>query len=595
MTINERITAFRSEMQKEGINAYIIPMADYHTSEYVGDFFKGVEYMSGFTGTNATVVVTEKECGLWTDGRYFIQAEREIKGSEVKLFKMEVEGYPTVEEYLEKELPENGVIGFDGRVQSIELAEKYAAIETKKKGKVKCEEDLLERVWEDRPEISHTKTWILDVKYAGKTAKEKLDEVRKLMKDQKCEGHILSSLYDIAWLLNLRADDVENVPVFLSYMYITKDGATLYIQDAAIDDDTVLYLKENGVSVSSYDAIYEDLKSIKEEAVLLDDKTVNYNLYHALPKNVSVLKAANPTNVLKTVKNETELKNTREAHIKDGVAVTKFIYWLKQNIGKIDIDELSAAEYLFERRKEQDGFLDLSFETICAYGPNAAMMHYSATPESFSKVEPEGFLLVDSGGHYLEGTTDITRTIVVGPLTDKMKEYFTVTLRSHIRLAAAKFLEGCIGQNLDILARGPVWDMGLDYRCGTGHGVGHILNVHEGPQAFRWRVIDEGKVWPLKPGMITTDEPGLYIEDEFGIRHENELICVLDEKTEYGQYLSFENITMAPLDLDAVIPEMLTEYEKKYLNAYHKKVYETLSPRLTEEERVWLKNATREI
>jgi Xaa-Pro aminopeptidase len=354
-------------------------------------------------------------------------------------------------------------------------------------------------------------------------------------------------------------------------------------------------LAENGVEVRAYDAIYQDLPEVSVKSVLYNPPVVNHSLVEALPKDVEKIEDVDPTDERKSVKNDTEIQNTIQAHIKDGVAVTKFIYWLKKNIGKMEMTEISAADYLEERRKEQEHFLDLSFETISAYGPNAAMMHYEPTPEKFSKLKPEGFLLVDSGAHYLEGTTDITRTIVLGELTEKMKEYFTVTLRSNLRLSAAKFPEGTIGQNLDVLARGPVWDMGLDYRCGTGHGVGHILNVHEGPQSFRWRVMDRAKVWRLKPGMITTNEPGLYIEDEFGIRHENELLCREAEKTEYGQYYHFQVITYAPFDLDAIKPEMLTYLEKEELNRYHKMVYDTLSPYMTEEENAWLKEATRAI
>lgn len=595
MTVNERIDALRQEMKKENIDFYLIPMADYHTSEYVGDYFKGVQYISGFTGTNATVVISQDEAGLWTDGRYFIQARREMKDTYVKLFEMGEEGVPTVEEYLEEHLKESGVIGFDGKCIYEELAEKFEKIAKKKNGSLNSKFDLLNRFWEDRPCLPKTKIWVLEDQYAGETMKSKVSWLREEMEKQGAKAYLLTSLYDIAWLFNLRADDIKYVPVFMSYVWITEDTIRLYVAGESLTDEVKSYLSENGVEIGEYDDIYEDLKSISVESVLYNPEVVNHSLVEAIPDGVKKITGADPTDYRKSQKNETEVKNTIQAHIKDGVAVTKFIYWLKKNIGKIPMSEISAADYLEMKRREQEHFLDLSFETISAYGPNAAMMHYEPTKEKYSDLKPEGFLLVDSGAHYLEGTTDITRTIVLGELTEKMKEYFTVTLRSNLRLAAAKFPEGIVGQNLDVLARGPVWDMGLDYRCGTGHGVGHILNVHEGPQSFRWRVMDRAKIWKLKPGMITTNEPGLYIEDEFGIRHENELLCRKAEKTEYGQFYDFQVITYAPFDLDAVKPEMLTYLEKEELNRYHKMVYETLSPFMTEEENAWLKEATRAI
>ena len=492
-------------------------------------------------------------------------------------------------------MKEHGVIGFDGKCIYEELAEKFQKIAEKKNGSLNTAYDLLDRFWTERPELPKTKLWVLEEKYAGESMDSKIAWLRGVMKEKEADAYLLTSLYDIAWLFNMRADDIKYVPVFMSYVWLTAEEICLYVAEESLTEAVKAYLAENGVEVRAYDAIYQDLPEVSVKSVLYNPAVVNHSLVEALPKDVEKIEDVDPTDERKSVKNDTEIQNTIQAHIKDGVAVTKFIYWLKKNIGKIEMTEISAADYLEERRKEQEHFLDLSFETISAYGPNAAMMHYEPTPEKFSKLKPEGFLLVDSGAHYLEGTTDITRTIALGELTEKMKEYFTVTLRSNLRLAAAKFPEGTIGQNLDVLARGPVWDMGLDYRCGTGHGVGHILNVHEGPQSFRWRVMDRAKVWRLKPGMITTNEPGLYIEDEFGIRHENELLCREAEKTEYGQYYHFQVITYAPFDLDAIKPEMLTYLEKEELNRYHKMVYDTLSPYMTEEENAWLKEATRAI
>lgn len=619
-SVNERIDALRSEMEREQIDWYIIPMGDFHSSEYVGEHFKCVQFISGFTGSSATVLISKDDARLWTDGRYFIQAERELAGSYVSMEKLETVDGTEIEDFLKEHIPPRGVIGFDGRCLDAETAEKYAEVAYGVDGAVRCfaaDEsgaaeradddgllsgsgnagaplDLVGRIWDDRPPLPAEPVWILEDKYAGESVAEKLKWLRDVLHEKCADAFLCTSLYDIAWLMNLRGNDIAHVPVFMAYLYLTRQAAMLYVQESALSDKVRDYLSKNGITVRPYDAIYaENFAGI--EAVLLDHKTVNFALTEALPKNVRQLREANPTELRKATKNPTEIQNTIEAHIKDGVAVTKFIYWLKQNIGKTEITELSASDYLYERREEQEHFLDLSFDTICAYGANAAMMHYEATPESFAKLEPHGFLLVDSGGHYLEGTTDITRTIVLGELTEKEKLYFTVALRSHLRLAAAKFHKGCIGQNLDILARGPVWDMGLDYRCGTGHGVGHILNVHEGPQNFRWKVADESKVWELLPGMITSDEPGLYVENECGIRHESELLIVEDEETEYGQFYSFQNITYAPIDLAAVDETLLTQYEKQTLNDYHKMVYETLAPHLSDEERAWLKQETRAI
>ena len=595
MTVDERIYALRREMEKRKIDLYVVTLSDFHASEYVGDHFKGAEYISGFTGTNATVVVTAGEAGLWTDGRYFIQAKRELAGSMVKLFEMDEPGVPTVEKYIEDVLPEGGVVGFDGRCVRGDLAAKYEKSAKAKKGSLSVDEDLLDLFWEDRPALPAHPVWILEEKYSGMKASEKISWLRKEIREAGADAHLLTSLYDIAWLLNLRGADVENVPVFLSYVFLTEEKCTVYMNPAVVSDEVRQYLSDQGVSVKDYEAVYSDMESEECKKVLVDERIVNVRLLSILSRKAELVKKPNPTELKKSIKNDTEIRNTIEAHIKDGVAVTKFIYWLKKNIGKMPITELSAAQYLYEQRAAQEHFLDLSFETIAAYGPNAAMMHYAATEDSFSELKPEGFLLVDSGGHYLEGTTDITRTIVLGPITEEMKKMFTTTLRSHLRLAAAKFPEGVYGQCLDILARGPVWDLGLDYRCGTGHGVGHILNVHEGPQVFRWKRRDGEEFCALRPGMITTDEPGVYVEDGYGIRHENELLCRSAEKTEYGQFLNFEIITYAPFDLEAVDVSLLTRYEKETLNAYHEKVYETLAPHLSEEERAWLKHETRRV
>ena len=594
--IQKRLEALRSEMKKRGITVYVVPTSDFHQSEYVGEYFKARKYMTEFTGSAGTAVITMKEAGLWTDGRYFIQAAAQLEGSGVTLFRMGEEGVPKVEEYVEEQLEKGGCIGFDGRVMDAKAGKKYAEIAEKKEGSLYVTEDLVDIIWTERPSLPAHKVWILEQEYAGMSTEEKLSQVREQMKQEGADVHILASLYDIAWLLNLRGDDIDHVPVFLSFVAVEEKKTTLFINQEILDDKVKKYLKDNQIQVEDYEKIYAYAENLKDHKVLMSLEEVNYRIAENVQKHSQIVDAPNPSLLLKSIKNETELENTRIAHLKDAVAVTKFMYWLKTNIGKKEITEISASDYLEELRKEQEHFLDVSFDTICAYGANAAMMHYSASEESNAVLKPEGFLLVDSGGHYLEGTTDITRTFALGELSYEQKKHFTAVCRSNLNLANAKFLYGCSGINLDILARGPLWDMGIDYRCGTGHGVGHILNVHEGPNGFRWKIVqernDSGK---LEAGMITTDEPGVYLEGAYGIRLENELICVKDEKNEYGQFMKFENITYVPMDLDAILPEEMTFREKQELNEYHQMVYEKISPYLNEEERIWLKKYTRAI
>ena len=595
--IPERLTALREEMKRRSIDIYVVPTADFHESEYVGEHFKARKFITGFTGSAGTAVITLKEAGLWTDGRYFVQAEKQLEGSTVTLYRMAEEGVPAVEEFVKDKLPQGGCIGFDGRTVNGAWGEKFAAIAEEKGGSLSIGEDLINLIWTDRPELSRAPLFILEEKYSGKSTAEKINDVRAKMAEEGADVHILTSLCDIAWLLNIRGGDIQSVPVVLSYLVLTRDQCIWFLQEEVVDDAIRAYLKENHIETRPYDAIYTYVPDIPESAVVLMNKSgVNYRICNELNKNIQVINKPNPTELMKAVKNPVEVDNTRLAHVKDGVAVTKFMYWLKTNIGKIPMTEISASDYLEARRREQENFIDLSFTTISAYGANAAMMHYSATPESNTVLKPEGFLLVDSGGHYYEGTTDITRTFVLGPISDEMKQHFTAVCRSNMKLANAKFLYGACGLNLDILARGPLWDMGIDYKCGTGHGVGYILNVHEGPNGFRWKIVPERHdSGVLEEGMITTDEPGVYLEGKYGIRTENELVCRKAEKNEYGQFMEFENITYAPIDLDGIDPEQMSPREKQMLNDYHKKVYEVLSPYMTEEENEWLKKYTRAI
>lgn len=595
--IQERLQALRAEMEKRGIDIYVIPTADFHESEYVGEYFKARAYMTGFNGSAGTAVVTKTEAGLWTDGRYFVQAERQLAGTGVTLFRMAEEGVPTIEEYITKELPEGGCLGFDGRVVNTTSGKKYQTIVADKKGRIHVDEDLVGLIWSDRPALAKTTPFVLEEKYSGKSTAQKLADVRTKMAEAGTDTHILTCLYDIAWLLNVRANDIDCVPVVMSYLVMNQTDCIWFLQEEVLNDELKAYLTENGITTKPYDSIYEYVKTLPDTAsVLMSESGVNFRIFANLPASVMVINQANPTELMRAMKNPVEVDNTRKAHVKDGVAFTKFMYWLKDNIGKIPMTEISASDYLEQRRREQEGFVELSFHTISAYGPNAAMMHYSATPESNAELKPEGFLLVDSGGHYYEGSTDITRTMALGPITDEMREHFTAVCRSNLNLANARFLYGCSGLNLDILARGPLWDLNIDYKCGTGHGVGYLLNVHEGPNGFRWRIVPERKdSGTLEEGMITTDEPGVYLEGKYGIRTENELVCHKGEKNEYGQFMYFENITYAPIDLDAIDPEAMTKRERAMLNEYHAMVYRVLSPYMTAEENEWLKQYTREI
>lgn len=592
--IPKRLQALREEMSKRGIAMYIVPTSDFHESEYVGTYFKARKFITGFTGSAGTAVITLTEAGLWTDGRYFIQAEEQLKDTTVTLYKMGEEGVPTVTEYIEKTLKDGDTLGFDGRVVNSTWGKKLEEIVTKKNGKMAVDEDLIDIIWTDRPALSKAPVRILPIQYTGKSTSEKLADVRKVMEEKNADVHLLSSLYDIAWLLNVRGNDISYVPVVLSYLALTKDDCIWFVQEEVVTEYLREYLEENHITTRPYNSFYDYVKELSEDTtVLMDASVVNYRIANSIPANTKVVNETNPSVFMKACKNEIEIENTRKAHLKDAVAMCKFMYWLKKNVGKIPMTEISASDYLESLRRQQEGCLDLSFDTICGYAEHGAIVHYSATEETSSTLQPEGLLLVDSGGHYWEGTTDITRTFALGPVTDEMKADFTRVCRSNLNLANARFLYGCTGVNLDVLARQPLWEANLDYKHGTGHGVGHILNVHEGPNGFHWG--RKSYTTPLEEGMITTDEPGIYIEGKYGIRLENELICHKGEKNEFGQFMYFENITFVPMDLDVIDPSRMNETEKKYLNEYHKAVYEKVSPLLTEEEAEWLKEYTREI
>ncbi len=566
--IKQRIEKIRDLMKEKMIYAYIVPSSDYHQSEYVGDYFKSREFMSGFTGSAGTLIISMDEAGLWTDGRYFIQAENELKDSGIKLFKMGEEGVPTIEEYLLEKLPKDSTLGFDGRVMSVKEGQSLASKLSFKGINIEYKYDLVNDIWKDRCSLPTEKAFLLDIEYSGESFSDKLSRIRSVMKEKKATTHILASLDDIAWLFNIRSRDVKSNPVVLSYAIIGIDSVYLFIDKNKIGGDIRAELSKENVQIKGYEEVYEFIKNIDENEVVLID-TSNYAIYNNIPSNVQKIEERNPSILFKSIKNEVELKNIRNSHIKDGVAFTKFMYWLKKNIGKIEITEISATQKLEDFRREQEKFIEPSFSTIAAYKDHAAMMHYSATEESNYKLEPRDLFLVDSGGQYFDGTTDITRTIALGPIPKHVRRDFTNVVRGMIRLSKAKFLYGCRGYNLDILARGPLWEEGIDYKCGTGHGIGFVLNVHEGPNGFRWKVredIDDTCI--LEEGMVTTNEPGVYVENSHGIRIENEIVVRKSDKNEYGQFMDFEVITFAPIDLDAIDESLILEDERIYLNNY---------------------------
>ena len=588
--IKERLMKLREEMNKEGMQAYIIPTSDFHETEYVSEYFAARKYMSGFTGSAGVLVVLLDKAGLWTDGRYFIQAANQLAGSGIDLMKQRQEDTPSIEEYIVTNLTQGSVVGFDGRVMNVNDANKYKQAFMMHDIKMVTDKDLVGRIWDDRPALPCTETFHYDEKYAGKSISEKLTQVREAMKGYNCRSHIVTKIDEIAWLYNLRAHDVPHFPVALAYTIIKENDAMIYIDASRLDEESKTLFAQNHIQVKDYEAIYEDVKTL-EGPVLVDGNFVNSKIVYSL--NTEIVYAQDPIVLLKAMKNEIELANTRNAHIKDGVACTKFMYWLMQNVNN-GISEMSAQEKLQELRKEQADYLEDSFNTICAYKEHAAMMHYSSNEETNVELKPEGMLLVDSGGQYLDGTTDITRTFVLGSITEEEKKWFTLALKGHIRLEKANFLYGCRGLNLDILARGPLWDLDMDYQCGTGHGVGHLSNVHEAPNGFRWKIVPErNDSCVLEEGMITSNEPGVYVEGEFGIRHENEMVVVKGNKNFYGQFMHFETLTFVPFDRKGIDMSLLSEDELAWLNDYHASVYEKISPFLTNEEAEWLKEACR--
>ena len=585
--IINNLQLLRNLMKERNIDAYIIPTNDFHGSEYVGDYFKSRSFISGFTGSSGTVVVTPVEAGLWTDGRYFLQAEDQLKDTTIDLYKVDEPGVLKLTEFLNLKLPATCKIGFDGRVVSRLFVETLTEELKDKIVTISFEEDLLDLIWENRPSISKKPAYELELVHSGLGRVEKINQIKEHLKEIKADRLLLTSLDDIAWLFNIRGNDVECNPVVLSYAAISLNETILYIHNGVLSRELLNKFDEENIIVKDYLDIYTDVTTYnKEEVVVYQKNKVNYSL-SSLIKVDKVIDEINYTSILKAVKNEVEIKNAYYAHLKDGIAVTKFIYWLKTNVGKIEMDEISVSDKLEELRRMQPNFKGISFETIAGYKEHGAIIHYFATPDTNIKVLPKSFLLVDSGGQYFEGTTDITRTISMGELSEKEKLCYTLVLKGHLALSNAVFKSETSGIQLDILARMPLYQYGYNYNHGTGHGVGSFLNVHEGPQNISPA---PRASYPLQEGMITSNEPGVYLPNEFGVRIENLVLCLKDKTTEFGDFLKFDDLTLVPYDIEAIDQSLLTIEEKALIHKYHERVYEALKDYLTKEEQVWLRN-----
>ncbi len=592
--IQDRLQALRKQMKDNNIDFYMMPTADFHNSEYVNDYFKVREYFSNFTGSNGTLLVWQEGAGLWTDGRYFIQAEKELAGTTISLFRMMEEGVPTMEEFLQSEMKASQVLGFDGRVISAKDGKKYEKALKEKQIQFVYDRDLAETIWLDRPPFPAGQVTVLEETIAGESVESKLQRTRKKFVEAGAESMLLTKLDDLMWLFNLRGCDVACNPVAISYGYITREQAVLFIQKSALDEQVETYLREHNILVEEYQNIIAYFKKMPAGGnILIDNRYCSYMLYKTLCDKHTLVEKKNPTELLKAIKNPIELANMEKIYLADSVAVTKFIYWLKTNIGKIEITEISAANYLEQLRRQIPEFLEVSFPTIAGYKENAAMMHYEATAFHHATLMPEGMLLVDSGGQYLGGTTDVTRTIVLGSISDEIKCHYTLVATGMLQLSAARWLYGCTGRNLDILARQPLWNIGMDYKCGTGHGVGYMLNVHEGPQNMRWRFAEGMVEAVIEEGMDITNEPGVYVEGSHGIRIENVMVAKNDIKNEYGQFMHFDTLTWVPIDMEGIDEKYMTETQRMLLYAYQKKVFDKISPYLNENEKEWLRKETR--
>ena len=587
--IKERIARLREELRREHLSAFIFSTSDPHNSEYTAEHWKGREWISGFNGSAGTAVITLNSAALWTDSRYFIQAEEQLRGTEFQLMKLKVEGTPTMAEWLGKELQDAEVkdVGIDGMVNTANSV-KGLIRDLRAQGGItlRTNFDPLQRIWQERPAISENPVVIQPLEYAGETTHEKLARIRKALREQHVDGMLMTALDDIAWTLNLRGSDVHCSPVFVSYLLISTTEVTLYINKVKLTPDVVSYLHAEGVGVKSYEEVRQGLKDYFEYNILLDGDTVNYTLYKSVEREI--VDAPSPVIRMKAVKNEREIAGFKSAMLKDGIALVKFLKWLKPAVEAGGQTEMSVERKLTALRGEQPLFRGLSFDTIVGYEEHGAIVHYEATPETDAVLQPKGLLLIDSGTQYQDGTTDVTRTIALGPLTEEQMRVYTLVLKGHIDLQLLRFPEGACGTQLDAVARQPLWQAGLNFLHGTGHGVGCYLNCHEGPHQIRMEWVPAR----LQAGMTVTDEPGVYLEGRFGVRIENTLLVAPYMETEFGKFLQFEPLTLCPIDKTPIVFEMVTPEEIEWLNAYHQHVFDTLSPYLSDEENRWLRRVT---
>lgn len=591
--IIKRLDKFKSLMKDKGIDYYLVFTSDYHQSEYVDSFFKTREYISGFTGSAGWMLISDAHTILWVDGRYYVQAENQINGTGIEMYKSGLEDTPTLIEYLKNNLKQGQVVATDGRTISVEYYEELK--EVTQIGKLITDIDLFDDIWNDRPIMSCNPVFELDLSVCGQSRSSKINNIKSKLKAQSLDGFFLAELSSVMWLMNLRGSDVECNPVAFSYAYVSSENVYLFLQKNTFSDEICKSLAGDNIEIREYCTVNEFLNELKDKSIGIDFNEVNSLNYSILNAHNKVINIKNYEYVPKQIKNDTEITLAKKYHELDAVAMIKFIIYIKEAVKNNDLTEMDAADYIDNLRSKINGFVGLSFDTISGYGSNGAIVHYSPNRETAAHLKPEGFLLVDSGGQYMGATTDITRTIVLGNITEEQKRHFTAVLKAVIRLAQIKFLKGINGSHMDILARGPVWELGIDYRHGTGHGIGAFLNVHEGPQNIRYKLKDAEGCTPFEPGMITSDEPGIYIEGSHGIRTENELLCIPYAENEWGTFYAFETLTLVPIDIDAIDVNMLNSEEIKWLNDYHKNVYDKISPYLNESEREWLRKATREL
>lgn len=590
MNINKRLAALREFMGEKGLHAFIIPSTDSHLSEYPASHWASREWISGFTGSAGTVVVTREKAGLWTDSRYFLQGAKELEGADIELFKEGLPSTPSIEEWLTTELGKGEYVGIDGTVYAAKEAMNLTHKLNMKGLHLISDYDPFSKIWNDRPEIPTNTIFVLPEKYAGEAAHKKIARICDVVEKNGAESLLVASLDTIAWIFNIRGNDVKCNPVAVSYAYVSKEETVLFINPKKLTSEISDYLKAEGVTIAEYDKVFDYVSKLKTP-VCLDANKVTFKLYNTIPDGCRIIDMPSPADLMKSIKNDTEVQGIRNAMERDGVALVHFFMWLEKAVPGGNVTEIMIPEKLVEYRSQQKNFVGESFDTISGYGPNGAIVHYHVSNESSLPVKPEGLLLVDSGAQYFDGTTDITRTLAVGPLTDQMKKDYTMVLKGHINLATAIYPQGTRGSQLDILARKALWDEGLNYLHGTGHGIGHFLNVHEGPQNIR---MNENPT-TLQPGMVTSNEPGLYRAGQYGIRIENLIRTKHEMTTEFGDFYSFETLTLCPIDTTPIVKEMLTEKEIIWLNEYHKFVYDRLSPLLTEDEKQWLKEKTHEI